>query len=60
MSGGEGGRQAGPNFGGLVLGCIEANLCDQIVIFSAFFEIYKIDIPLHRFELKFFQIFGIF
>ena len=33
---GEGGRQAGPNFGGLVLGCIEANLCDQIFIFQHF------------------------
>ena len=29
---GGGGRQAGQNFGGLVLGCIEAKFCNQILI----------------------------
>lgn len=46
-------REAGsgdgrPNFGGLVLGCINADICVQILIFqilnhfSSFFEIYNI------------------
>ena len=40
------------SFGGLVLGCIEANLCKQIVPntslhASTFFEIYKMDALLH-------------
>ena len=33
---GGGGRQAGQNFGGLVLGCIEAKFCNQIVFFQRF------------------------
>ena len=33
---GGGGRQAGQNFGGLVLGCIEAKFCNQILIFQRF------------------------
>ncbi len=40
------------NFERLVVGCIDADFCNQILIFSAFFEIYKIITPSHRFQLK--------
>ena len=36
----------------LVLGCMDSYDSNQIVIFSAFFEIYKILILLHRSDLK--------
>ena len=45
------------NFKGLVLFCIEADFCNQILILShfvAFFEIYKICTPSHRSILKIF------
>ena len=40
------------SFARLVLGWIEADFCNQGLIFAAFFEIYKINIPLHRSNLK--------
>ena len=42
------------NFRGLVLFCIEADFCNQILIFLAFCEIYKICTPSHRSKLKIF------
>ena len=42
------------NFRGLVLFCIEADVCSQILIFLAFCEIYKICTPSHRSKLKIF------
>ena len=49
------------NFRGLILGCIRANLCDQILIVQHSSRSTRlsllIDTPLHRFEVKFFQIF---
>jgi hypothetical protein len=45
-----------PNYGRLVLGCIDADFCNQKIIimihFSAFLEIYTLFIPLHRSVLK--------
>ena len=43
------------NFGWLVLGCIEADFCNQILIFKALFEIYKIYTPLHHSKFKIFK-----
>lgn len=43
-----------------VLCCIEAKVCNQILIFQHFFEIYKIYILLHRSKLKFLLVFMIF
>ena len=40
------------NFERLVLGCIDSYDSNQIVIFAAFFEIYKILIFLHSSNLK--------
>ena len=40
------------NFRGLVLGCIETDFCNQILILLHFFEIYKIVRPLHLSKLK--------
>ena len=44
-----------PNFERLVLGCINADFCNQILSnthFAAFFETYKICKPLHRSKFK--------
>ena len=40
------------NFRGLVLFCIEADFCNQILILLAFFDIYKICTPSHRSEVE--------
>ena len=48
--GSEAGRQ--PNFGGLVLGCIDADFLQVNTHFAPFVEIYKISIPLHRSDLE--------
>ena len=59
LAGGQaGGRQENcrsgcPNFGGLVLGCIEANSCNQLLAFTfQHVAIYKINTRLHRSELN--------
>ena len=41
-----------PNFERLVLRCIEADFLRPNTHFAAFFEIYKISIPLHRSDLE--------
>ena len=49
-------RQIKTNFGGLVLGCINADFCVQLLILqhlSRSYEIFKIYKPLHRCNSKF-------
>ena len=41
-----------PNFGRLGLACIDADFCNQIFLVKAVFEIYTIEIRLHRSDLK--------
>ena len=56
MSGGRvAGRQVNSNFRGLVLGCINADFCVQILIFQRFSRSTRI--PLHH--SRFFRFFGI-
>ena len=40
-----------PNFGGHVLGCIEADFCKTNMRFAAFFKLYNICALLHRSSL---------
>ena len=41
-----------PNFGGHVLGCIEADFCKTNMRFAAFFKLYNICALLHRSRVK--------
>ena len=41
-----------PNFGGHVLGCIEADFCKTNMRFAAFFKLYNICALLHRSKVK--------
>jgi hypothetical protein len=48
----EKGMKSPSNIERLVLGCMDGYDSNQIVIFAAFFEIYKIFVFLHRSDLK--------